>query len=53
MRTAPVHPNAENATLDELKVAMKAAPNRRSYLRLNAIRSLLLGITRATVCQQF
>lgn len=32
---------------------MEAAPNQRSYIRLNAIRSLLLGIPRATVCQQF
>lgn len=32
---------------------MEAAPNKRSYIRLNAIRSLLLGISRATVCQQF
>lgn len=32
---------------------MEAAPNQRSYVRLNAVRSLLLGIARATVCQQF
>ena len=32
---------------------MEAAPNKRSYIRLNAIRSLLLGISRAIVCQQF
>jgi hypothetical protein len=53
LRTAQVHPNAENATLDELSVAMEAALNKRSYIRLNAIRSLLLGIPRATLCQQF
>jgi len=53
LRTPELHPNPENATLDELRVAMDAAPNKRSYVRLNAIRSLLLGITRATVCQQF
>ena len=53
MRTAPVHPNAENATPEELRVAMEAAPNKRSYIRLAALRSLLLGIARATVCQQF
>jgi transposase len=53
LRTARVHPNAENATLDELSVAMEAAPNKRSYIRLAAIRSLLLGLARATVCQQF
>ena len=32
---------------------VEAAPNKRSYIRLNAIRSLLLGIPRATLCQQF
>lgn len=53
MRTPELEPNPENATLEELKVAMDAAPNKRSYIRLNAIRSLLLGIPRATVCRQF
>lgn len=32
---------------------MESAPNKRSYVRLNAIRSLLLGIERQTVCRQF
>jgi transposase len=53
LRTPELEPNPENATLEELKVAMDAAPNKRSYIRLNAIRSLLLGIPRATVCRQF
>lgn len=53
MRTPELHPNAENATQEELQVAMEAAPNKRSYVRLNAIRSLLMGIPRATLCQQF
>jgi transposase len=53
LRTPELHPNAENATLEELRVAMEAAPNKRSYVRLNAIRSLLMGIPRATLCQQF
>jgi transposase len=53
LRTPELHPNAENATLEELQVAMEAAPNKRSYVRLNAIRSLLMGIPRATLCQQF
>ena len=48
-----VHPNPENATLEELKVAMEAAPNRRSFVRLVCIRSLLLGIARSVLCQQF
>jgi len=53
LRSPELYPNAENATLEELRVAMDAAPNKRSYVRLNAIRSLLLGISRATVCAQF
>jgi transposase len=53
LRTPEIEPNAENATLDELRVAMEAAPTKRSYIRLNAIRSLLLGISRAIICQQF
>ena len=32
---------------------MEAAANKRSYIRLNAMRSLLLGIPRATLCKQF
>ena len=50
MRTPELHPNSENATLEELRVAMEAAPNKRSYVRLAAIRCLLLGYTRKEVC---
>lgn len=50
---ARLHPNPENATIKELRVAIDAAPDKRSYIRLNAIRSLLMGISRATLCQQF
>lgn len=32
---------------------MDAAPNKRSYIRLAAMRALLMGIARATVCQMF
>jgi len=53
LRLLEVHPNPENATLEELKVAMEAAPNRRSFVRLVCIRSLLLGIARSVLCQQF
>ncbi len=53
MRSPELHPNAENATPEQLRVAMEAAPNKRSYVRLNALRSLLLGISRATICRQF
>jgi transposase len=53
LRTPELEPQAENATLDELQVAMEAAPNKRSYIRLNAIRSLLLGLPRRALCLQF
>lgn len=53
MPRAELKPNPENATPEERRVAMEAAPNKRSYIRLNAIGSLLLGISRATVGQQF
>ncbi len=53
MRTIEVIPNAENATAEELLVAMEAAPNKRSYIRLAAIRSLLLGMDRKAVCKVF
>lgn len=43
----------ENATLEELRVAMEAAPTKRSYIRLNAIRSLLAGHSRQLVCRIF
>ena len=32
---------------------MEAAPNKRSYIRMNAIPSLLMEIPRETVCKQF
>jgi transposase len=50
VRGQEVEPNGENATLAELAVAMEAAPNKRSYIRLGAIRLLLKGTDRATVC---
>lgn len=49
MRQPDIYPQAENATLEEPGVAMEAAPNKRSYIRLNAIRCLLLGMGRKTV----
>ena len=53
MRHQEAEPNAENATLGEMRVAMEAAPNRRSYIRLAVIRSLLMGLERSVVAQQF
>jgi len=51
LRSPELHPNAENATPEELRVAMDAAPNKRSYVRLSALRALLLGYSRAQVCE--
>jgi len=51
LRTPELHPNPENATVEELQVAMDASPTRRAYVRLHAMRALLLGYTRAQVCQ--
>lgn len=51
MPRAELQPNPENATPEELRVAMEAAPNKRSYVRLAALRALLLGYSRAQVCE--
>jgi transposase len=53
LRHQEAEPNAENATLEEMRVAMEAAPNRRSYIRLAVMRSLLMGLERGIVSQQF
>jgi len=53
LRADALEPNPENATEAELLVAMEAAPNKRSYRRMAAIRALLLGHTRAQVSLLF
>jgi transposase len=53
LRCDCLEPNAENATEEELLVAMEAAPNKRSYRRLAAIRALLKDYTRAQVSDLF
>jgi len=53
LRHLEIQPNAESATLEELKVAMEASPTRQGYVRLAVIGLLLLGVDRATVCKQF
>ena len=45
--------NYENATEEELLVAAEAAPNRRSFVRLSAIRAFYLGLNRETICTLF
>ena len=47
LQATSAHPNWENATPEELRVAMEAAPTRRGYLRLNALRLRLLNYSRA------
>jgi len=51
--TELLEPNAENASEAELLVAMEAAPNKRSYRRLVAIRALCKGFSRAQVVELF
>ena len=49
LRTPEAQPNPENASVEELRAALEAAPNKRSFVRLTAIRMLLTGIPRAGV----
>ncbi len=51
MPRAELKPNPENATPEELRVAMEAAPNKRSFIRLSTMRALLLGYSRPQVCE--
>ena len=51
LRSPELRPNPENATPEELRVAMEAAPNKRSFVRLSAMRALLLGYSRQQVCE--
>lgn len=53
LRTTELHPNPENATTEELRVAMEASPTKRGYIRLAAIHSLLSGVSREMVCKIF
>jgi transposase len=53
LRADCVEPNAENASEAELLVAMEAAPHKRSYRRMAAIRALLMGFSRAQVAALF
>jgi transposase len=53
LRTIETEPNAENASLEELEVAMEVAPNKRSYMRFGAMRALLKGMKRDQVCMVY
>ena len=39
--------------MEDLKVAMEAAPNKRSYVRLAVLRALFMGYERSDVCQLY
>ena len=49
---ATLFPNAENCSLEELETAMEAAPRKQDYLRIQAIRWILLGFDHASVCER-
>ena len=51
--TESLEPEPENATEAELRVAMDAAPNKRSYRRLGAVRALVMGHTQVEVSLLF
>jgi transposase len=49
MSRRPLLPNAENCSLAELEVAMKASPTQAGYKRMLAIRTVFLGYSCAEV----
>ncbi|MGC8552395.1 MAG: IS630 family transposase [Phycisphaerae bacterium] len=51
MARKPTQPNGENCSLVELETAATCAPSRQSHIRLQAIRSLLLGVEPGIVAQ--
>ncbi len=53
MRQIEVRPNPDNARLEDIQAAMESAPNKRSYIRLAAMRCLLRGMNRREVCEVF
>ena len=53
MSRKPIQPNAENCSLEELKIAVKAAPSLRSHRRLLAVKMLLMDLAPATVAEIF
>ena len=46
-------PNAENCTLEELETAANATPSRRSYVRMMAIKAIILGVSHEQVALLF
>ena len=50
---APVWPNAENCSMAELEIAMRAAPRQPAFIRMKAIHTMLRGFDHATVAGVF
>ena len=46
-------PNQENCTFEELEIAAKASPVERSYIRLMAIKALIMGLPHEQVAALF
>lgn len=42
-------PNGENCSLAELEIAMKCTPRKRSFIRIDGIRALMMGFDHAAV----
>ena len=53
MSRHPTRPNAENCTLEELETAANATPSRRSYVRMMAIKAMILGVSHEQVAELF
>jgi len=53
MSRKATYPNAENCSLSDLTIASKAAPTKRSYNRLGAIRALFLGYSHDQICELY
>ena len=49
----PLMPNAENCTLAELDVAIRCSKRQQDAFRMQAIKALLLGVTRSVVAELF
>src|ERR1044071_8803380 len=51
MARKPVMPNGENCSEEQLLVAARASPSQRGFVRLSAIRGLILGIAPVDVAR--
>jgi len=49
----PIHPNAENSSLEALDIAIRCAPSKSAHRRLLALKMLLMDLEPATVAEIF